>query len=187
LNITIGRRSSAANPQNPTPISQEELGRIRSDVEKAINAKKCADFLKELLDEAAVQSGEPYRDIMVTFDNTKFFSGGTGPYGGLAFGSFENDTARANLFQFEKNFISADRSSFIRTQTAQNALGETLHHIGTHEAYDDATMANALNAIYVRQGKEPQKTFLGKTEAQAQAASIYWHPRVFDACSMRYK
>ena len=173
-------------PQNPVPISPEELARIRSDVEKAISAKKCADFLKALLNEAAVQSGQPYRDIMVTFDNTKFFYGGNGPYGGLASGSFENGTAKANLIQFEKNFISADRSSFIRTQTAQNALGETLHHVGTHEAYDDPTMANALNAIYVRQGKDTPKMFFGKTTAQVQSASIYWHPRVMDACSMKY-
>ena len=82
-------------PQNPVPISPEELARIRSDVEKAISAKKCADFLKALLNEAAVQSGQPYRDIMVTFDNTKFFYGGNGPYGGLASGSFENGTAKA--------------------------------------------------------------------------------------------
>lgn len=89
--------------------------------------------MKKPLDEAAVQTGEPYRDIMVTFDNTQFFYGGNLDFGGIALGRFEDGTARANLVQFEKNFISADRSSYIRSETTQNALGETLHHVGTHK------------------------------------------------------
>jgi hypothetical protein len=180
------RHRPGANPQDPTPIPPEELGRIRSDVEKAISAKKCAEFLKTLLDEAAIQTNEPYRDIMVTFDNTQFFYGGTQGFGGLAPGSFEDGTARANLVQFEKNFISPDRSSFIRTQTAQNALGETLHHVGTHEAYDDAALASALNAIYVREGIDTPKTFSNKTLFEVSTASNYWHIPVMTMCSMKY-
>lgn len=150
-------------PQNPVPTG--ELERIRGDVEKAIAAKRCADFLKSLLDEAAVQTGQPYRDIMVTFDNIKFSYGDTGAYGGFATGSFENGTAAAVIHPFESNFISADRSSFIRTQTAQNFLGETLHHVGTNGAYSDGAMANALNAILVRQGKDNPQKFPGRTVA----------------------
>jgi len=173
--------------QKPVPISPDELARIRGDVEKAINAKNCADFLKALLDEAALQTRQPYRDIMVTFDNTSFSYGVTGDgHAGIAPGRFEDETAAAILRPFDEPFISAARSSFIRTQTAQNALGETLHHVGTNKAYDDAAMANALNAIYVRQGKDIPKLFSSENMDQINTASIYWHPRVFEACSVKY-
>ena len=171
------------NPQDPSP---GELERIRGDVEKAISRKECADFLKPLLDETAVLTGQPYRDIMVTFDNIKFSYGDTGAYGGFAMGSFENGTAAAVIHPFESNFISADRSAFIRTQTAQNFLGETLHHVGTNSAYTDGFFANALNAILVRQGKDSKKTFSDRTEAEVQRASMYWHQRQFEVCKMRY-
>jgi len=79
-------------------MSPEELARIRSDVEEAISARKCADFLKSLLNEAAVQTGQPYRDIMVTFDNTRFSYGDPGAgHGGIAPGSFEDETAAGIL------------------------------------------------------------------------------------------
>ncbi|HJT65086.1 MAG TPA: S8 family serine peptidase, partial [Pyrinomonadaceae bacterium] len=124
-----GLGAGLGNPQHTVPTDERE--RIRDDVEKAIAAKACADFLKALLDETAVLTGQPYRDIMVTFDNISFSYGDTGAYGGIATGSFENGTASAIIRPFESNFISADRSAFIRTQTAQNFLGETLHHVGT--------------------------------------------------------
>ncbi len=182
----ITNDSGGGASQDAIPISPEELAGIYSDVENAISAKRCADFLKQLLDEAAVQTGEPYRDIMVTFVNTQFFYGGTQGFGGLASGSFEDGTARANLAPFEKKFVSKDRSSFIRTQTAQNALAETLHHVGTHEAYDDATMANALNAIYVKQGRDVRKPFSSKTLQDVSKASNYWHQPVMTMCAMKY-
>ena len=174
-------------PQDRVPIPAKELENIRGDVENAIGSKKCADFLKELLNEAAIQSGNPYRDIMVTFDNTKFFYGGTLGFGGIALGKFEDGTAQANLVEFEQNFISTDRSAFIRTQTAQNALGETLHHLGTDEAYDDGVMANAINAIYVKEGWDVPKRFSSKTLFDASTASGYWHPKVMNRCAMRYE
>ena len=184
--LAPGDGGGEIEPQNPVPVSPEELARIRGDIEKAIAAPKCADFLKALLDETAVQTGQPYRDIMVTFDNISFSYGNTGAYGGFATGSFENGTAAAIIRPFESNFISADRSSFIRTQTAQNFLGETLHHVGTNGAFNDAAFANALNAILVRQGMDNPRSFSARTESEVQAASIYWHPKVFDACSMKY-
>jgi YD repeat-containing protein len=171
-------------PQNPVPTG--ELERVGSDIEKAIAAKRCADFLKALLDQTAILTGQPYRDIRVTFDNIKFSYGDTGAYGGFATGSFENGTAAAVIRPFESNFISADRSAFIRSQTAQNFLGETLHHVGTNSAYTDGSFANALNAILVRQGKDSKKTFSDRTEAEVQRASMYWHQRQFEACKMRY-
>jgi hypothetical protein len=164
-----------------------EHERIRNDVEKAIAAKACADFLKSLLDETAVLTGQPYRDIMVTFDNIHFSYGDTGAYGGTAKGSFENGTASAIIRPFERNFISADRSAFIRTQTAQNFLGETLHHVGTNSSYTDGALANALNAILVTQGKDVRKTFSDRTEAEVQRASMYWHQKQFEICQMRYE
>ncbi len=170
-------------PQNPVPTG--ELERIRGDVEKSI--AKCADFLKALFDEAAVQTGQPYRDIMVTFDNIKFLYGTPGPgHGGEATGSFERGDATALIREFKENFVSTDRSAFIRTQTAQNFLGETIHHVGTNGAYRDAALANALNRVLFRQGKEPLRQFFERTSAQINTASFYLHDRVFTACQMRY-
>jgi hypothetical protein len=170
------------------PVSPEELARVRADVEKAINAKNCADFLKSLLEEVKTQTEIPYRDIMWTFDHTKFSYGDAGVgHGGYATGWIETDTAAAVIKPFESNFISKDRSSFIRTQTAQNFLGETLHHVGMHEAYTDGVYANALNAILVRQGKDKPQTFSDKNQWEIDRASGYWHPRVMGACSMRYQ
>ncbi len=123
---------------------------------------------------------------MVTFDNIKFSYGDTGAYGGFATGSFENEDASAVLRQFESNFISADRSSFIRTLTAQDFLAETLHHVGTNNAYTDGAFANALNTLRVRQGRDKPQTFSDRNMAEIQRASIYWHPRAFDACRMKY-
>ena len=61
------------NPVAPKiPVPSGELAKTRDDVEKAIAVNRCADYLKELLDEAAIQTCEPNRDIMVTFDNIKF-------------------------------------------------------------------------------------------------------------------
>lgn len=174
----------AGEPQNPVPTG--ELERIGSDIEKAIAAKQCADFLKALLDETAILTGQPYRDIRVTFDNIKFSYGDTGAYGGFATGSFENGTAAAVIRPFESNFISADRSAFIRTQTAQNFLGETLHHVGTNSAYTDGALANALNNILVRQGQDKFQRFPGRTVAEVQTASMYWHQKQYEACKMRY-
>jgi hypothetical protein len=171
-------------PQNPVPTG--ELERIGADIEKAIAAKRCADFLKGLLDETAILTGQPYRDIRVTFDNIKFSYGNTGAYGGFATGSFENGTAAAVIRPFESNFISADRSAFIRTQTAQNFLGETLHHVGTNSAYTDGFFANALNNILVRQGRDKPQSFSDANMAEIQRASIYWHQKQFEACSMKY-
>lgn len=123
----------------------------------------------------------------MTFDNIKFSYGDTGAYGGFATGSFENETAAAIVRPFESNFISADRSAFIRTQTAQNFLAETLHHVGTNSAHTGGFFANALNAILVRQGKDSKRTFSDRTEAEVQRASMYWHQRQFEACKMRYQ
>jgi hypothetical protein len=123
---------------------------------------------------------------MVTFDNVKFSYRDTGAYGGVTTGSFENGTAAAFIHPFESNFISADRSAFIRTQTAQIFLSETLHHVGTNRAYTDGFFANALNAILVRQGKDTKKTFSNRTEAEVQRASMYWHQKQFEVCKMRY-
>jgi hypothetical protein len=163
-------------PQNPVapkiPVPSGELAKIRDDVEKAIAAKRCADYLKELLDEASIQTGEPYRDIMVTFDNITFMYQADG---GFALGSFENGTAAATIRPFESNFISEDRSAFIRLQTAQNFLGETLHHVGTHGAYRDAPLANALNTILVRKGLEKPQTFTERNYSEVTTASNYWH------------
>jgi hypothetical protein len=92
----------------------------------------------------------------------------------------------ASIPSFESNFISADRSAFIRTQTAQNFLGETLHHVGTHGAYRDAPMANALNTILVRQGLEKPQTFTERNYFEVTTASNYWHQRVFTVCGMKY-
>ncbi len=170
-------------PQNPVPTG--ELERIRGDVEKSI--AKCAGFLKALLDEAAVQTGQPYRDIMVTFDNIKFLYGTPGPgHGGEATGSFERGNATALIREFKEPFVSTDRSAFIRTQTAQNFLGETFHHVGTNSAYRDAPLANALNRVLFRQGKEPLRQFFERTSAQINAASFYLHDRIFTACQVRY-
>ncbi len=182
-----GLETFVQNRQLQKPVTASELKRIRTDVEKAITAKLCADFLKALLDRAAVLTGQPYRDIMVTFDNINFTYGDTGAYGGFASGSFEGETAAAVIVPFEGNFISADRSAFIRTQTAQNFLGETLHHVGTGSAYTDGFLANALNAILVSQGKDSEKTFSDRTKADVQVASMYWHSWQFEVCKIRYQ
>ena len=173
------------NPVKPRiPVSDKELTTIRADVEKAITAKPCADYLKAMLDQAAILTDEPYRDIMVTFDHIKFFYQADG---GFAFGSFEDGTAVATIRPFEKNFTSAERSAFIRTQTAQNFLGETLHHIGTHSRYRDAVLATALNMVLVREGLDQEQTFSERNQAELTNASNYWHQRVFSVCGMRYK
>jgi hypothetical protein len=125
----------------------------------------------------------PHRDIMVTFDNIKFSYQADG---GFAFGSFENDNATATIPTFEKNFTSADRSAYIRMQTAQYFLGETLHHVGTHGAYRDAPMANALNTVLVRKGLEKPQTFTERNYFEVTTASNYWHQKVFTVCGMKY-
>lgn len=151
-----------------------ELERIGGDIEKAIAAKKCADFLKALLDETAILTGQPYRDIRVTFDNIKFSYGDTGAYGGFATGSFENGTAAAVIRPFESNFISADRSALSALQPAQDFLGETLHHVGTNRAYSDGFFAYALNNILVRQGRDKPQRFSDDNMAEIQRAGMYW-------------
>lgn len=123
---------------------------------------------------------------MVTFDNIKFSYGNTGAYGGIADGSFENEDAFAVINPFESNFISADRSRYIRTQTAQVFLGETLHHVGTNRAYSDGAFANALNTIRVRQGRDKPQSFSDRNMAEIQRASMYWHQKQYEACSMKY-
>jgi hypothetical protein len=125
---------------------------------------------------------------MVTFDNIKFFYGKTGPgHGGEAYGSFERGDATALIRELKEPFVSTDRSAFIRTQTAQNFLAETIHHVGTNSAYSDAALANALNRVLFRQGKEPLRQFFERTAAQVNTASFYFHDRVFTACQVRYQ
>ena len=124
---------------------------------------------------------------MVTFDNIQFFYGIPGPgHGGEAYGSFEHENATAVIREFVENFVSADRSAFIRTQTAQNFLGETIHHVGANGAYRDAALANALNTVLVRKGKDKTRRYSEKTEAEITAASWYLHDRIFNACQIRY-
>lgn len=171
-------------PPPPTPITGNELAQIRTDVEQSIAT--CNAYLRSLLDEAAIQTGQPYRDIMVTFDNIDFFYGDTRGFGGMALGSFESNNASAILKPFESNFISDGRSSFVRTQTAQNFLAETLHHVGTNKAYDDAAMARALNRIFVSQGRDEPRKFSSANLAEISRASGYWHPFVVNACKVKY-
>lgn len=122
---------------------------------------------------------------MVTFDNIKFLYGTPGPgHGGEASGSFERENATALIREFKEPFVSTDRSAFIRTQTAQNFLGETIH-VGTNGAYRDA-LANALNTVLVRQGRDTQRQYSERTYAEIITASWYLHDRVFNACSMKY-
>lgn len=175
--------------QSEGPVPAGELSGIRADVATTISNKECAGYLKALLDEAAVLTGQPYRDIMVVFDNTKFSYANLGPSTGEASGSFEDGTAGARISSSFKNekFISADRSSFIRTQTALNFLAETLHHVGAHEKYRDGFYANALNAILVRQGKDEPRTYSDATNAAVSTASTYWHYKVDEACKKRHQ
>lgn len=75
-----------------------------------------------------------------------------------------------------------DRRGFLISQTTQGFLGETLHHVGEGFAYRDGVMANALNAILVRQGLDTAKRFSDLTQRDIDDASIYWHPKFWAAC-----
>jgi hypothetical protein len=75
-----------------------------------------------------------------------------------------------------------DRRAFLISQTTLSFLGETLHHVGQGVRYRDGVLANALNAILVRKKLDTFQAFSDETEIDAQNASGYWHPRLYEAC-----
>jgi len=173
--------------QNPA-VRPEDVSAYRARIEQMLKDQKCRDFLEQLLNEAKTQTGKPYAGILATFDQIKFFWGETGAHGGFAHFDHEAPAATINntiMTERPRGSLANqnDRRGFLISQTTQAFLGETLHHVGEGFTYRDGVMANALNAILVRQGLDTAKRFSDLTEKDIDDASIYWHPKVWAACA----
>lgn len=148
----------------------------------------CNNFLNGLLNEAKAETGKSYGGILATFDQIKFYWGDTGSiYGGFAYSEHGAPAATiSNAINTEKMGGSLanqrDRMGYLVSQTTQDFLGETLHHVGAGGAYTDGVMANALNTILVGQGRDTPKVFSDRTMKDIDNASRYWHPKVWSAC-----
>jgi YD repeat-containing protein len=172
-----------------TPVTQSELNFFRPRVMQTLNTDTCQNFLQQLFDEVAKQTGRPRADVMTTFDRSNFYwERQEGPYGGNAY--YEHGKPAASI---DNAFITnrvvegspegiRDRRAFLTKETTQAFLAETLHAVGSPYGYDDAEMASALNAIRVRQGIDTPQAFSIRSSVEIYNASVYWHPRVSDAC-----
>lgn len=170
-------------PQDVT-VGTKDVTAYRGRIEKMLQNKDCANFIQNLLDEAKALTGQPYSNILTTFDQIRFFWGE-----GTSRAHFDHGVPAAtirNTIITERPSGSLanqnDRRAFLISQTTQSFLGETLHHVGQGFAYSDGVMANAMNAILVRQRLDEPQAFSDKTETDTHNASGYWHPKVWDAC-----
>jgi hypothetical protein len=84
----------------------------------------------------------------------------------------------------KEKFVNAGRTEFLTNITTYSFFGETLHHVGMGSNYGDGVMAQAVNNILVRQGKEKAQTFdLRDLDGrEIHRASAYWHPKVEFLC-----
>jgi len=170
-----------SQPQK-TPVSPEDLKNFRDRIKQTLKNPDCQTFLQKIFDEAKAATGVSPTDILDTFDQVQFYWENTSPYGGEAYNSKDNKPIAKvhNAFKTEK-FISADRTGFLISQTTEDFLAETLHHVSpTHSGglvFNDLVMANAVNAVLIKKGKDSKRQF-----PTIQAASIYWHPLVWAAC-----
>lgn len=132
-----------------------------------------------------------FGDILTTFDSIRFYWENTGgAHGGSAYwedlgktraASIMNDINTERIGGSRANQL--DRRGFLISQTTQAFLAETMHHLAqAGRMYRDGEMANAMNAIRVRQGFDSPQVFSDRTAAEVDNASRYWHPKVWSAC-----
>jgi hypothetical protein len=166
-------------------VAHEELVVYRARISEMLSNPTCGNFLKQLLNEAQTVTGRSYNDVLSTFDTIKFYWKYEGPsYGGHAL--FEQGKPAATISDTVKTekFINEGRTRFLISQTTYSFLGETLHHVGVGGMYGDGVMAQALNNILVKQGKDSPQTFdirdiNGK---EINRAGLYWHHKVENFC-----
>jgi len=178
------------NPQK-SRVGSEDLKAYRARIEEMLKNKKCADYIQRLLNEVKTQTGRSFGEILTTFDAVRFYWANTdGAHGGYAYWE-EMGTVHAadimNRVNTEKMGGSRanqmDRRAFLISETTQAFLGETMHHLSQGgRMYGDGEMANALNAVLVRQGLDTPKVFSDQTDTDLENASRYWHPKVASAC-----
>jgi hypothetical protein len=172
-------------------VGADDLKAYRKRIEKMLKNNKCADFIRQLLNEVKTQTGRSFGAILTTFDAIRFYWANMGgAHGGRAYWE-EMGTVRAadimNTINTEKMGGSRanqmDRRAFLISETTQAFLGETMHHLSEGgRMYSDAEMANAQNAVLVRQGLDTPQVFSDQTDADVENASRYWHPKVQSAC-----
>jgi hypothetical protein len=172
------------NPQD-TLVGPEDREAYKARIASMLKDKTCADFIKELLNEAKTLTGRSYNDILGTFDTIKFYWKDEPPwYGGHAFFEHGKPVATINEIVKTEKFINEGRSEYLIRATTYSFFGETLHHVGVGSMYGDGVMAQALNNILVRKGKADPQTFDLRDidQKEIDRASGYWHPRVEHFC-----
>lgn len=123
------------NPYNTVswlrvPFSPSELNFFRPRVLKALNSLGCQESLGELLNEVKTHTGQPYADVMTTFDKTKFYwVDEKGAYGGHQF--WEHGPAATIDNDFITNRVRSpsledilDRRGVLTGYTLEFLLGE---------------------------------------------------------------
>jgi hypothetical protein len=183
--------SQARTKPQKTRVGTDDLKAYRARIEEMLKNKACADYIQDLLNEVKTQTGRAFGDILTTFDAMRFYWANTGgAHGGYAYWE-ERGTVRAadimNTINTERMGGSRanqmDRRAFLISETTQAFLAETMHHLSQGgRMYSDAQMANALNAVLVRQGRDTHSDFTDKTTTDVENATRYWHPKVQSAC-----
>jgi hypothetical protein len=172
-------------------VGPDDLKAYRARIEEMLKNKNCADYIQQLLNEVKTQTGMAFGDILTTFDAMRFYWANTGgAHGGYAYWEEMGTVHAADIM----NTVNAermggsranqmDRRAYLISETTQAFLGETMHHLSQGgRMYSDPQMANALNAVLVRQGLDTRKTFPDKTATDVDNASRYWHRKVASAC-----
>ena len=172
-------------------VGSEDLKAYKARIAQMLNNKTCWDFIQELLNEVKAQTDTPSNDILTTFDSMRFYWAKLPAWqGGEAYWE-DMGTVRAasinNTINTERIGGSLanqqDRRAFLIAQTTGSFLGETMHHLAQgSRMFGDGVMANALNAILVRQGRDTHQKFAERTQQEVENASRYWHPKMQSAC-----
>jgi YD repeat-containing protein len=166
-------------------IGQDDLAAYRARIAQMLKDKKCATFITQLLNEAKMLTGRDNRDVLTTFDSVKFYWAALPSWkGGEAQYRDGKPVADINNTVKTEKFISADRSAFLVSSTTNSFLAETLHHTAIGSTYADGVMAQALNNILVREGKDHPQTFdlRDSNDAAVRTSGLYWHPKLENHC-----
>ena len=168
-------------PQNPTPLTGQQLGTLRTDIQKLLEGRKdCSDFVNALLKNvaAATQRSLYSTDPLKIFDAVAgqkgfFLAPGQGA-GGYAWGSIGTGDAKITLdisfggFSFDRELI---------------ALHEVTHEASgaKYQLYLDRELALASYQVAVAQAYKgvPKPPSTNDVNANSQ----YYTERLFKACS----
>lgn len=179
-------------PQNPAPNVED----LRNKIAKAVSDRKCADFIRNLINKASELTGNPAAgdDALSLFNiiakqggvvygdtirRAYGFDGST-IHGSIAGGDAQIELAPPYPINIRNPRVAADIAATQAIIAAGDALHETIHLAG--RGYDDFLLAKALADL--RGVQRPD--FSGMPYKVAiRRASEYWGNPLSDICKPR--